>query len=212
MKKWTYWTRPRHLVYHFPGKNRPSPLRRPSSRHRYLPGRVHHPRNTVAAGAPAANAEREITSRPPLCIQRDLKEISDNILGPCFGMTVRTITNAAPQWRGQQTLELRAPMGPGRDGDAEEGTPMKGGWSGCIMEIGCRNPRDYVQDLGAGGAESGLDLAWRSLLNRFRWMCVSQRRKVIPRDLSFLLFLGWSALNHFEAENIPSCLITCVLM
>ncbi|GJQ75964.1 hypothetical protein Trydic_g18019 [Trypoxylus dichotomus] len=27
-----------------------------------------------------------------ICIQQDLKEIADNILGPCFGMTVRTIT------------------------------------------------------------------------------------------------------------------------
>ncbi|KAH0810216.1 hypothetical protein GEV33_012576 [Tenebrio molitor] len=52
-------------------------------------------RGTALAGSQLPRLQQAataITSRPPLCIQQDLKEISDNILGPCFGMTVRTIT------------------------------------------------------------------------------------------------------------------------
>ncbi|KAJ3626234.1 hypothetical protein MTP99_016749 [Tenebrio molitor] len=56
-------------------------------------------RGTALAGSQLPRLQQAataITSRPPLCIQQDLKEISDNILGPCFGMTVRTITTVSP--------------------------------------------------------------------------------------------------------------------
>lgn len=48
----------------------------------------HAGRPALAAAAPAASALVLIASRQPLCIQQDLKEIADNIRGPCFGMTV----------------------------------------------------------------------------------------------------------------------------
>ncbi|KAK9876892.1 hypothetical protein WA026_015928 [Henosepilachna vigintioctopunctata] len=56
----------------------------------------------VTAAAPAASGVT-IKSRPPLCIHQDLKEIADNILGPCFGMTVRMITSRGPTMTGPRT-------------------------------------------------------------------------------------------------------------
>lgn len=61
----------------------------------------------VTAAAPAANGVT-ITSRPPLCIHQDLKEIADNILGPCFGMTVRMITSTGPYNDGTRTTLLHS--------------------------------------------------------------------------------------------------------
>lgn len=44
-----------------------------------------------------------------ICIQQDLKEISDNILGPCFGMTVRTITKRTQKGDAQQRAYYGVP-------------------------------------------------------------------------------------------------------